>query len=760
MKREVFWIGIQESELAHTSQLFTGSITIFGSGQNNNYSFDKEYYLRYDYNIDSDLWINFVNKSAEQIVQNRPQCVFMLYYPMDATQYNNVITSRLVATNDILSLDLWDNKITCREWLGNEVPTVPNEICYGETLISNICKELKNGSKFVIQGEYSCGGSSTWLLSNENQHLIFPRIHSNKRYSVSPYLENNISVNVHIIVYSDEVIILPASIQIISLNEQSFEYQGADFISFKFLSAAIKEKVNDYAKIIGERLKRSGYLGVCGIDFITTKSEVFFSEINPRFQSSSFLLNYALHDNGYEFSIQHLHLDAFLNNKCQFIFSELTVNYSFLKATYSGINEKMLIHLANRAKEYDQVKYIDDGLSYNMKLEEHTYLFKLIFTRNITAISQDNKLITHPNLQLQDSIMKLKNIESEMLELKIMLLSHGITINPQAQRILNITSGINSEEFEAIDLIVNNRYFINVPYQVELSELSPFQINTINEEFWLFYYDQKIASVSVRGIDPLAKQLTKDGIEYSEIVYLGQDRLRIYHKLGCYFKQKNTSCGFCDIPYDNRELCLDSIKEAIDAYDCCESIQHYLIGGGLQHIDDDYSRVCDIAAHIHNKNEKPIYLMSLPINNLQTLYKLKLSGITEVAFNIEIYDRVIAKKYMPGKGEIPLPTYLDALKYAVSIWGNAGKVRSIFIVGLEPKKSLLEGIETVCKIGVSPILSLFKPIQGTPLAHLLPPSDKDILDIVTQTEQLCEKYKVPLGPECRCCEDNTLKITR
>lgn len=760
MKREIFWIGIQESELAHTSQLFTGSITIFGTGQNNNYSFDKAYNLRYDYNIDSDLWINFVDKSAEQIVQNHPQCVFMLYYPMDATQYNNVITSRLVATNDILSLDLWDNKITCREWLGNEVPTVPNEICYGETLISNICKELKNGSKFVIQGEYSCGGSSTWLLSNENQHLIFPRIHSKKRYSVSPYLENNISVNVHIIVYSDEVIILPASIQIISLNEQSFEYQGADFISFRFLSTAIKEKVNDYAKIIGERLKRSGYLGVCGIDFITTKSEVFFSEINPRFQSSSFLLNYALHDNGYEFGIQHLHLDAFLNNKCQFLFSDLTVNYSYLKATYSGTNEKMLIHLANRAKEYDQVKYIDDGLSYNMKLEDHTYLFKLIFTRNITAVSQDYKLITHHNLQLQDSIKNLKNIESEMLELKIMLLSHGITINPKAQSIINTTSGINCEEFEAIDLIVNNRYFINVPYQVELSELSPFQINTINEEFWLFYCDQKIASVSVRGIDPLAKHLTKDGIEYSEIVYLGQDRLRIYHKLGCYFKQKKASCGFCDIPYDNRELSLDSIKEAIDAYDCCESIQHYLIGGGSQHIDDDYSRVCDIAAHIHSKNEKPIYLMSLPINNLQTLYKLKQSGITEVAFNIEIYDRVIAMKYMPGKGEIPLQTYLDALKYAVSIWGNTGKVRSIFIVGLEPKKSLLEGIETVCKIGVSPILSLFKPVQGTPLAHLLPPSDKDILDIVTQTEQLCEKYKVPLGPDCRCCEDNTLKITR
>lgn len=760
MKRDIFWIGIAESEIIHTSQLFTGSITIFGSGRNNNYSFDKAYNLRYNYNMDNDLWIEFVNKSAEQIVEKYPQCVFMMYYPMDATQYNNVITSRLVATNDMLALDTLDNKLLCREWLGNDVPTVPNEICYGEKIIANIYDKLKDGYKFVIQGEYSCGGSSTWLLTKENYHLIFPRIQSNRKYSVSTYLENSISVNVHIIVYSNEVLILPVSIQIISLNEHSFEYQGADFLAFRFLPTAIKEKIIDYAKIIGERLKRSGYLGVCGIDFIATKSEVFFSEINPRFQSSSFLLNYAMHDNGYNFSIQHLHLDAFSSEKCQFSFRNLTVNYSYWKATYSGDNKILLEHLANRAIEYDQVEYIDDDLSYNMNLEDHTYLFKLIFKRNISAISQDFKLITHPNLRAQDSIASLKNIEFEMLELKIMLLSHGITINSQAQNILNMSSGINCEEFEAIDLIINNRYFINVPYQVGLSELSPFQINTIDEDFWLFYCEQKIASVSVRGIDPLSRHLTKDGIEYSEIVYLGQDRLRIYHKLGCCFKQKKVGCGFCDIPNDNRKLSLDSIKDVIDAYDCCENIQHYLIGGGSQHLDDDYSDVCDIATYIHNKNNKPIYLMSLPINNLQTLYKIKQAGITEVAFNIEIYNREIAKKYMPGKGEIPLQTYLDALKYAVNLWGNTGKVRSIFIVGLEPKESLLEGVENVCKIGVSPILSLFKPVQGTPLAHLLPPSDEDILDIVLQTEQLCKKYKVPLGPDCQYCEDNTLKITR
>ena len=152
--------------------------------------------------------------------------------------------------------------------------------------------------------------------------------------------------------------------------------------------------------------------------------------------------------------------------------------------------------------------------------------------------------------------------------------------------------------------------------------------------------------------------------------------------------------------------------------------------------------------------------MSTPPLDSQVLFELKESGVTEVSFNIEIFDRNKAKEYMPGKGQIPLQTYIEALKNSVNIWGNTGNVRTMFIVGLESKNSLLTGIDNICRLGVSPILSLFKPIDGTPLSHLLPPSDEEILDIVCKVETICKKHNVPMGPTCVCCEDNTLKITR
>lgn len=757
----IFWIGIQESEIKHTNEIFKGSITIFGSGKNGNYAFDKKYGIRYDYNIDNDLWIAFVNAAACEIIQLYPDCKFMMYYPMDAVFYDRSVTDRIIGTNDPVFLDLWDNKFKCREWLGNDVPVVSTEVCYGENIESLWREKIHTMKNMIVQGEYSCGGSNTWLLTKDNMNTVFSKLNAEKIYAISNYLENSVSVNIHLVIYSDDILLLPASIQIIDKTKYFFEYRGADFITYRYLPKSIKDKVQQYSLIIGERLRRSNYLGVCGVDYIVTQNEVYFSEINPRFQSSTFILNMALHDNGLPFSVHRLHLDAFNNTKCQYSIPSITVDYSYYKNIYSHAYEPVLKNLASKAKSFNGVIYMDDDLFWEFKLEENTYLYKLIFKHNICSISPDFKLIIHPNLRVNSCIANFTDLDNQMLELKIMLLSHGITISPEAEARLQAENGINCEEFDAIDLVLNNKYYINVPYQTNLSQLSPFSYDIKNGVSGLYYCDQAIiAEAYIRGVDSISENITKGGISYSDIAYLGNDRLRVYHRLGCFFKQACCGCQFCDIESDNRMLAFETITEVIDAYDNCSDINHYLIGGGSQNSDDNFENICKIAEYLKTKNDKSIYLMSLPVNDRNILAKLKRSGITEIAFNIEIFDRNLAKKYMPGKGEIELQTYFDALKLAVELWGKTGNVRTIFIVGLEPKQSLLKGIEQVCKFGVSPILSLFKPIKGTKLNYMMPPPDEDILDIVAKAEKLCGLYGVELGPSCHYCEDNTLKITR
>lgn len=758
MNKQLIWIGIQESEIENTSDLFMGSITIFGSNQNGNYALDKCYNTRFDYNEDIDEWFEFVNLTAEKIIERYPDAHFVLYYPMDAIHYSESVTSRLVGYIDTQKLDLWDSKFKCREWLGNEIPVLPNEVCYGQRILRKCT--LTIDPPYVLQGEYSCGGSETWLLSAQSKETVFSKIDINNIYSITPYIKNNISVNIHLIIYAERVLLFPASIQLIRINPETFnfEYVGADFIAYKYLPETIKKKVLSYSEIIGERLRKSGYLGICGIDFITTSDYVYFSEINPRFQSSTFLINNTLNTINENYSMQRFHLDAFYNPRPTCL-SNFDINYSYYKTVFSENRKDLQYQLFLQASSYDDIRLIDDNLSWQETLENGTYLYKLIFSKNICAISHDYNLIIHPNLCIENSLIQWP-YRNDVLELKIMLLSHGVTIDNDALYLFNGTGGINYEEFDAVDLIIGNKYYFSVPYKVNFSCLSPFVIKYMGGKFCLYYGSNIVSDVKVRGYDPISSRKTADGtLNFSDFTYLGNDRLRIYHRLGCNYKTTGMGCEFCDIGRDDRLLSFEQITEAIDAYDNCASIKHYLIGGGSNQLCDDFDFVCKIAEYIRQKNVFPINLMSLPVIDKRIMVRLKKAGITEVTFNIEIFDRNLARKYMPGKGSIPIETYLIALKNAVDIWGKSGNVRSIFVVGLESKDSLLSGIEAVCKIGVSPILSLFKPIFGTPLKYLLPPSDNELLEIVCEVQSVCEKYGVELGPQCHYCEDNTLKVS-
>ena len=145
---------------------------------------------------------------------------------------------------------------------------------------------------------------------------------------------------------------------------------------------------------------------------------------------------------------------------------------------------------------------------------------------------------------------------------------------------------------------------------------------------------------------------------------------------------------------------IDDIKETIDY--CLSNVEfrHFLIGGGTYALNDKaWEIIISIANYIHRKCNKDIYLMSLPPKDNNILSKLKDAGITEVAFNLEVFDRNKAKIIMPGKGEISMEHYLASLRHATTIWGKKGKVRSLLIYGFDSDTVFLNGIETLCKNG-------------------------------------------------------------
>lgn len=764
MKEPLYWIGIRSSELHDAKGFFAGAVTMFGLGQDGNWSFERQRQMRHDYNQDSDEWVDFVARSAEAILQREPDSRFMLYAPEEALCYGQAVSQRAVCQNPQPLLDLLEDKIQTRQWLSDHVPILPYRIQRGGTLsYASMLYYFPGFKRFVVQASFSCGGSGTWLVTEKNHTQVLRQLDPEAPYAVSAYQENSVSPNIHLIIYEQEILLLPPSIQLVETGADGFSYRGADFPLYRSLPGQLDICLKRYAQKVGNVLRRAGYRGVCGIDFLITDDTIYLMEVNPRFQSSTFLLNRAIWEAGYACSLQSLQLDSFESPRPAARLKDLSsleVPYSCYHYEYQPGRKADLHYVWNLLNHMPDVDCIDDGLDWTIRLEPHTYLYKGLFRGSIAALAPSFRCRPHTNLGLTPVSISAEILRQDLERLKIMLLSHGVRLSSAAVQRLNSSGGFNHEEFWALDLVLKGHIYICAPYDTNRSELSPFCVETgEGSGYFLSYYGKYVLDVLVRAEDAIRDGRTSRGIPYHDITYLGNDRLRVYHRPGCYFKSQSKGCGFCDIPEDDRFFTLEDIFQALDAYRDHPAIRHYLIGGGSDAPDNDFSAIESISRHIRDTTGKPIYLMSLPPKDVRILARLKQAGITEVAFNLEVFDRSLARRYMPGKGPIPLAVYEDAFRAATELWGKTGNVRTIFIVGLEPTESLLKGVAHMAEMGVSPILSLLRPIEETPLNGLLAPSDEEIWEICQSAKAICAQQGLSLGPACPCCEDNTLKIS-
>lgn len=146
--------------------------------------------------------------------------------------------------------------------------------------------------------------------------FIKPRIAiiTNISYFLSKYLDN-IPVNITLVIGKYETIKLPISVQLIKQINDRFKYVGADFIYASKLGDKAINKINDYANIIALELKQLGYQGIVEIDYIIDNNDnVYFMELNPRFQASSFIINKYL-EKYCSTNLSELHYLA-ITNKC------------------------------------------------------------------------------------------------------------------------------------------------------------------------------------------------------------------------------------------------------------------------------------------------------------------------------------------------------------------------------------------------------------------------------------------------------------
>lgn len=741
------WVGPRDIDCIH-DPLFSETICYHS---NNNIKKYREA------NIYGSKFNNFIHDNMQKILTEHPEAKFFFYNPRIAYYLNDSLRESVMCLNKCNLLDLLNDKIYTRYWLGRYVPVLPSIIIDSPNLsFKEIEKGLCYAEQYVAQQNKSSGGLGTFILSRLNNMISQLKNNYRELFIVSPYIYNSYAVNVNAVIGRKNIIIFLPSLQISERNKERILYHGADYVAGCRIQQDTLDKIKEYADTILIHIKQLGYLGIIGLDFLVTENEIYFLEVNPRYQASSFLINIALKESGFpsltEMNITAFNTSNYLNTKVE----TLNVHYSFYKYFYT----KKANHLYYVWKKATPSKYIkqliSDGWYPEMQMEEDAYCYSIIFKTNIISINLDYHVDIYSNIHGEEDYLQ-DNIDTN-IGLKIALVNQGCVINPVAWTYLKSIGIVKKAVFSAIDFRISDNIPINAPVNLKFSELSPFNIE-YDKELSLYYYENKLSEITIEMQPEWSSKCTTQGTPFSRIAYLSTDRLRLKHESVCTFKKSGKGCFFCNVPEQSSEFTKVDVQEVVDTLLPNPNFRHILIGGGSAEPEVEAEQIISIAKMIRAKNQTiPIYLMCLPPQNEKTLISYKEAGITEVAFNIEIWDRIMAQKLMPGKGTIALSHYLEMLETSTKLWGKDGNVRTALIVGLNKKSIMLEATEYLCRSGIQPMFSIFRPMPGTKLETVVPPSNRTLLSLYYDISKICATYHMEPGPSCKECRNNMLSI--
>uniref|UniRef100_UPI000A491502 radical SAM protein n=1 Tax=Treponema endosymbiont of Eucomonympha sp. TaxID=1580831 RepID=UPI000A491502 len=127
--------------------------------------------------------------------------------------------------------------------------------------------------------------------------------------------------------------------------------------------------------------------------------------------------------------------------------------------------------------------------------------------------------------------------------------------------------------------------------------------------------------------------------------------------------------------------------------------------------------------------------------DFSVLEKYKAVGYRTIATNLEIWNEKLFGVICPGKTQLcgGWRNCLAALDEELRVFGKH-RVRSSLVSGIEPKASLLEGVEYLAERGVLPVLRLWNVAIGSRLEGHRTPAHDWHWDVYEKTAVLYKKY--------------------
>lgn len=274
-----------------------------------------------------------------------------------------------------------------------------------------------------------------------------------------------------------------------------------------------------------------------------------------------------------------------------------------------------------------------------------------------------------------------------------------------------------------------------------------------------------VCSSEFVGLPPFARKVTADKRLFSDVVvYNGSCNLNFTWNYFCDYFRTDMACRFCNLTpaqdfypeenitnaYKNARQVADVIEEAKKYHTDPKSIltrgtpsDKSGLGGTVQILEELAKR---FPFEGHNNRTKVLFTIS-PTTNIGDVKLLYDAGMHSVSYNFEVFDKGYWKAIVPGKDKyIGRELWEASLIEAVKHFGE-GRVFSAMIAGLEPRQTLLQGVEWCCERGIIPIVVPFSPETGSQFEGFRPPTFKWMMDTMLMSADIILKKMPLLGTE-------------
>lgn len=270
---------------------------------------------------------------------------------------------------------------------------------------------------------------------------------------------------------------------------------------------------------------------------------------------------------------------------------------------------------------------------------------------------------------------------------------------------------------------------VTVPVDAPFAKSSPYALRAEDDGYGIYHEGVRLASATGAPRPRYYDMTTADGIPYWKIALMHLDSLASTVLQTCAYWGNDDQCAFCGIGLSlagQRTIAKKRPEQlaevAVAAKELDGAVDATLTTGSTYGKDKGALYVARCGRAVKEAAGLPVEVQFEPPDDLDVIDRVHDMGIDSVGIHVETFDPAVLARIAPAKARTGIEGYFAAWERAVSLFGQ-GQVSTYVILGMgEDLRLTVDGCKRAIDMGVYPFVVPLRPIAGSLLEDLAPPT--------------------------------------